>query len=121
MQPEHLGRIRSICDALVAAGFETLDKQADVLSLPRSTTWNIVHGNHKKSGLSADLLGRMLKSPRLPASVRAKIIEYIEVKLGGGFGYNKVQQRRFRARLETVHTISEFEGPKQKSRHQSWL
>src|SRR6516225_6701619 len=58
MQPEHRDRIRSICDALVAAGFETLDKQADVLCLPRSTIWNIVHGNHKKSGLSANLLGR---------------------------------------------------------------
>ena len=52
MQAEHLGRI-SICDALVAAGFDTLDKQADVLSLPRSTTWSVLHGNHKKSGLSA--------------------------------------------------------------------
>ena len=86
MQPEHLGRIRSIRDALVAAGFETLDKQADVLCLPRSTTWNIVRGNHKKSRLSANLLGRMLKSHRLPASVRSEIIEYIEAKVGGGFG-----------------------------------
>ena len=66
MLPEHLVRIRGICDALVAAGFETLDEQADVLCLPRSTTWNIVRGNHKKSGLSANLLGRMLESPRLP-------------------------------------------------------
>jgi hypothetical protein len=29
---------------------------------------------------------RMLRSPQLPASVRAKIIEYIEAKLGDGFG-----------------------------------
>ena len=87
-------------DALVAAGFETLDKQADVLCLPRSTTWNIVRGNHKKSGLSANLLGRMLKSHRLPASVRSEIIEYIEAKVGGSFGHNKIQLRRFRARLK---------------------
>ena len=112
MQPEHRDRIRSICDALVAAGFETLDKQADVLCLPRSTIWNIVHGNHKKSGLSANLLGRMLESPRLPPSVRSEIIEYIEAKVGGGFGHNKIQQRRFCARLKTVHLkISEFDGP----------
>jgi len=103
MLPEHLGRIRSICDALAAAGFDTLDKQAHVLSLPRSTTWTIVHANHKKSGLSAGLLGRMLKSHRLPASVRAKIIEYIEAKVDGSFGHNKIQQRRFRNRLKMVH------------------
>ena len=103
MQPEHLGRIRSICDALVAAGFDTLDKQADVLSLPRSTTWSVLHGNHKKSGLSAALLGRMLKSPRLPPSIRAKIIEYIEAKVAGELGHNKIQQRRFRARVEMAY------------------
>src|SRR6516165_7448614 len=62
-------------DVLVAAGFDTLDKQADVLSLPRSTTWSVLHGSRKKSGLSASLLRRMLKSPRLPPSVRVKIIE----------------------------------------------
>ena len=100
MQAKHLCMIRSICDALVAAGFDTLDKQADVLSLPRSTTWSVLHGNHKKSGLSAGLLGRMLKSPRLPPSVRAKIIEYIETKVAAGLGHNESQQRRFRARLE---------------------
>jgi hypothetical protein len=103
MQPEHLAKIRSIRDAVVAAGFDTLDKQADVLSLPRSTTWSILHGNHKKSGLSAGLLGQMLKSPRLPPSVRAKFIEYIEAKVAGGLGHNKIQQRRFRARLEIAY------------------
>jgi hypothetical protein len=103
MQPEHLARIRSICEALVAAGFDSLDKQADVLNLPRSTTWNVLHANHKKSGLSAGLLGRTLKSPRLPPSVRAKIIEYIEAKAAGELGHNKIQQRRFRARLKTAY------------------
>ena len=103
MQAKHLCMIRSICDALVAAGFDTLDKQADVLSLPRSTTWSVLHGSHKKSGLSAGLLRRVLKSPRLPPSVRAKIIEYIEAKVAGGLGHNKIQQRRFRARLEMAY------------------
>jgi hypothetical protein len=100
MQSEHVSRIRNIRDALVAAGFESLDKQAGALGLPRSTTWNIVHGNHKKSGLSASLVTRILKSPRLPASVRAKVIEYIDAKLGDGCGQNRIQQRRFRDRLE---------------------
>jgi hypothetical protein len=80
----------------------------------------MVRGNHKKSGLSAGLLGRMLKSPRLPASVRSEIIDYIEAKVGGSFGHNKIQLRRFRARLKTVHLkISEFDGPEGKSTHQA--
>jgi hypothetical protein len=100
MQPEHFCKISNICDALVAAGFGTLDKQAEVLGLPRSTTWTILRGTHKKSGLSATLLTRMLKSLRLPPAVRAKIIEYIEAKAAGCLGHNKLQQRRFVARLK---------------------
>ena len=103
MQAKHLCMIRSIYDALVAAGFDTLDKQADVLSLPRSTTWSVLHGSRKKSGLSASLLRRMLKSTRLPPSVRAMIIECIETKVAGGLGHNEIQQRRFRARLEMAY------------------
>jgi hypothetical protein len=80
--------------------FDTPDKQAEVLGLPRSATWSILHGNHNKSGLSANLVTRMLRSPQLPASVRAQIIEYIEAKVGDGYGQNKIQQRRFRARLK---------------------
>src|SRR6516162_7287066 len=70
------------------------------IGLPRSTTWSILSGNHKKSGLSATLVTRTLKSPRLPPAVRAKIIEYIEAKAAGGLGHNKLQQRRFVARLK---------------------
>jgi hypothetical protein len=62
-----------------------------------------LHGNHKKSGLSASLLGRMLKSPQLPPSIRAKIIEYVEAKVAGELGHNKIQLRRFRARLEMAY------------------
>jgi hypothetical protein len=100
MQPEHLSSIRKICDALVTSGFNTLDKQAEVLGLPRSTTWTILRGNHKKSGLSATLVAKMLKSPRLPASVRAKILEYAEAKADGRCGHNPKQQRRFIAQLK---------------------
>jgi hypothetical protein len=72
MPPEHLCKIRDICVALAAAGFDTIDKQAEVLGLPRSTTWTMLRGKHKKSGISATLLTRMLKSHRIPQAVRAK-------------------------------------------------
>jgi hypothetical protein len=74
-----------------------------------------LQGNHKKSGLSAGLLGRMLKSPRLPPSVRAKIIEYIEAKVAGGLGHNRIQQRRFRARLEQIY-LSISDEPQARAR-----
>ena len=99
MQPEHLCKIKNICDALVAAGFDTLDKQAEVLGLPRSTAWSILRGKHKKSGLSATLLTQMLKSLRLPPLSR-KIIGYIEAKAAAGLGHNKLKQRRFVTRLK---------------------
>jgi hypothetical protein len=103
MRLEHLSKISNICDALIASGFDTLDEQAEVLGLPRSTMWSVLHGSHKKSGLSAGLLGRMPKSPRLPQSIRSKIIEYIEAEVAGELGHNKIQQRRFRARLEMAY------------------
>jgi hypothetical protein len=112
MQAEHLCMVRSICDALVAAGFDTLDKQTEVLGLPRSTTWTMLRGKHKKSGISATLLTRMLKSHRLPHAVRAKIIEYIQAKAAGGCGHNKLQQRRFVARLKREgSSIVQFVSP----------
>jgi hypothetical protein len=100
MHSEHLCKLKSICEALVTAGFDTLDKQTQALGLPRSTTWTILRSNHKKSGLSAALLTRMLKSPQLPEPVRAKIIEYIEAKADGRCGHNTKQRRRFAARLK---------------------
>ena len=101
MDSEHLCKLKSICDALVEAGYDTLDEQAEALGLPRSTTWSILHGNHKKSGLSPALLTRMLKSRQLPNPVRAKIIEYIEAKADGRCGHNKKQRRRFIAQLKS--------------------
>ena len=72
-------KIREIGEALVAAGFRALDEQAEALGLCRSTTWTILKGNYKNSGLSAATLNRILASPQLPPIVRAKIHEYIDV------------------------------------------
>jgi len=94
--------IQRIGDALVAEGFVTLDEQAKTLGLPRSTTWTILRANHKKSGLSAAIVNRILKAPQLPGSVRAKVLQYVEEKSAGLHGHNKLQQRRFAARLESM-------------------
>jgi hypothetical protein len=82
-------KIGEIREALVADGFSSLDQQAAVLGLSRSTTWTIVKACHKSSGLSASVLSRMLASPALSPRVRAKIIEYIDQKIAGAYGSSK--------------------------------
>jgi len=94
--------IQRIGDALLAEGFVTLDEQAKALGLSRSTTWTVLRANHKKSGLSAAILSRILKAPLLPGPVRAKVLQYVEEKSAGLHGHNKLQQRRFAARLESM-------------------
>jgi hypothetical protein len=92
-------KIRKLGDALVLEGFLTLDQQAEVLGLCRSTAWTILKANHKASGLSAAVINRMWAAPRLPPLVRAKMLEYIDEKIAGSYGHSKTQIRRFTARL----------------------
>jgi len=74
-------KIREIGQALIAAGFFTLDEQTKALGVPRSTAWTILQARHKNYGLSEKLIKRMLASQHLPPLVRSKIIEYRERKL----------------------------------------
>jgi len=101
MKARQSAKIRQIGEALVIAGFAALDEQAQALGLPRSTTWTILKGNHKSSGLSATIINRMLSMPRVPASVRAKIVEYVEEKSAGLYGDNRGRLRQFTARVTT--------------------
>jgi hypothetical protein len=71
-------KIREIGEALITAGFVSLDAQAKVFELPRSTAWTILSTKHKGTGISARIICRMLSSKRLPPLVRAKIMEYAE-------------------------------------------
>ena len=58
-------KMREIGEALVAVGYVSLDDQATALHLSRSTTWTIIKGTHKGSGLSTAVLNRMLIAPGL--------------------------------------------------------
>ena len=78
MKAQQSSKIKEIREALVAAGVCALDEQAEALGLSRSTTWNILKGNYKNSGISVTTLKRVLSAPQLPPIVRAKILEYIE-------------------------------------------
>ena len=92
-------KIRELKNTLVALGFDTLDEQASVLGLRRSSAWSVLKGNHKGSGLSAGTIRCLLRAPQLPAAARAKILEYVEEKASGAYGHSKPQLRRFIAQL----------------------
>jgi len=95
-------RIREIGRVLSAAGYEHLDSQAEVLGLSRSTAWTVLQGNHKHSGLTAAVIHQMLKSEKLPAPVRHKIIEYVMEKLSGHHGHSERQILHFSHRILTL-------------------
>ena len=94
-------KIQRLGETLIAAGFVTLDDQAKVLGIPRSTAWTILRGAHKGSGLSAATINCMINSPKLPWAVRIIILEYVEEKTGGLYGHTKSQLRRFKAKITT--------------------
>ena len=99
MRERQRAKIQEFRYALAAAGVRTLDKQAAVLMLSRSTTWNLVNGRHKGSGISAAIINRMLSAPRLPPPVRATILQYVAEKTAGLYGDSKMRLHKFTDRL----------------------
>src|SRR5215467_10099448 len=96
-------KIRELRLALRRAGLIGLDEQAQALGLPRSTTWKILKGGHKASGLSAMVISRMLSEPRLPPVVRTKILEYVREKADGLYGHGKRELLRFSAGIRYIN------------------
>ena len=99
MKARQSSKIREIGKALISTGFVSLDAQAKVLGLPRSTAWTIRAAEHKGTGISARIICRMLSSAQLPALARVKIMEYAEEKTAGVYGGTKTQRRRFASKL----------------------
>jgi len=99
MRERQSAKIRELRPALVTSGIFTLDEQAEVLGLCRSTAWTVLNGQNKTGGLSAPTINRILAAPRLPAFVRAKILEYVEEKAAGRYGHGKGARRKFIALL----------------------
>ena len=102
MKAQQRIKIQEIRSALAHTGFLTLDEQAKVLGLPRSTAWSILKPNHKSSGLSAGTINRMLMSPGLPSPVRQKIFEYAREKIYGLYGHSDRRRREFAACLSAA-------------------
>ena len=99
MRGNQRAKIQQFRDVLAAAGLGTLDKQAAVLTLSRSTAWNLLKGKHKGSGVSAAIINRMLLSPRLPPPVRATILQYVAEKTAGLYGDSELRLCKFTAQL----------------------
>ena len=92
-------KIKEIGDPLCREGYVSLDQQARVLGLCRSTTWAILQANHKSGGLTATIINRMLAAREIPPSVRVKILEYVEAKAAGLYGHPDRLRRNFTERL----------------------
>jgi hypothetical protein len=100
MRARQIQRIKEIRQALIEAGFVSLEKQSEALALSRSSTWAVLRANHKGSGLTAAVVARMLTSSRLPPQARIVIVQYVKEKLQGAYGHSKRQQANFGARLQ---------------------
>jgi hypothetical protein len=99
LKARQASKIAKIRQSLIAAGFDTLSKQAAVLGVSRSTAWAVLRGRHKSSGLSASIINRILGSQTLPPTARAIIDEYIQEKLLGAYGHSPSSLTRFRGQL----------------------
>jgi len=99
MKARQSAKIKELKKALVASGILTLDEQAKVLRLKRSTAWNVLKGDYKSSGLSVTIINRILAAPQSPPLVRATIFEYVKEKAAGLYGHDKTQRRRFITQL----------------------
>ena len=65
--------IQLIADALIRAGYLSLDEQAKALGLNRSTTWTIMKARHKLGHLNSRTVRSILANPDTPVSVRVII------------------------------------------------
>ncbi|WP_407184997.1 hypothetical protein [Bradyrhizobium centrosematis] len=97
-------KIREITEALRIAGFESLDQQAAALGLSRSTTWSILSGQHKNSGLSTGTIARILSNEQVPTLVRKRLQEYVEEKAQGLYGDNPIRVEQFKERLAKLQS-----------------
>ena len=68
--------VQQIADALVGAGYASLDEQAKALGIHRATAWTIIKTKHKLGYLNAKTTERMLANPELPQCIRDVLQRY---------------------------------------------
>jgi len=112
LKARQCAKIAEFREALVASGFNSVDAQAAVLGLSRSSTWMILNRNHKASGLSASVINRIMRSTQLPPGARHKLEEYVQGKLMGKYGHPRQRLRRFRDQLLSFPTAASSQNEK---------
>jgi hypothetical protein len=110
LKARQCAKIAEFRAALIEAGFDSLDAQAAVLGLSRSSTWTIMNRNHKASGLSASVINRIMRSKELPPAARDKLGEYVQEKLLGKYGHARQRLRRFRDQLLSFADAATSQG-----------
>ena len=68
--------LQQIAEALIEAGYKSLDAQAKALGIHRATVWTIITRKHKVGRLNTPTIERILANPDTPPSVRAVIQQY---------------------------------------------
>jgi len=66
-----------IAEALVEAGYRSLDAQAKALGIHRSTAWTIIKAKHKLGRLHTKTTQKILENPETPLTVRAVVLRYL--------------------------------------------
>src|SRR5262245_3090811 len=72
--------VQHIADALVEAGYISLNQQARALGIHRATAWTIMRTKHKLGYLNAKTAERMLANPELPTCIRDVLHRYATEK-----------------------------------------
>ena len=93
-QLKYAVKIQHIADAIVAAGYISLDSQAKALGLKRSTAWTIIKTKHKLDRLSGKTTDRMLANLELPPPVRAVVQQYLAERSVAAGRKRRRRQRR---------------------------
>jgi hypothetical protein len=72
--------VQDIANALIGAGYTSLDEQAKALGIHRATAWTIIKTKHKLGHLNAKTTERMLANPKLPPCIRVVLQRYAQPK-----------------------------------------
>jgi hypothetical protein len=75
-RPRYTVTLQNISEALIAAGFVSLDEQAKALGIHRATAWTIIKHKHKLDRLQRETVARILANPGTPRSVRSVVEQY---------------------------------------------
>jgi hypothetical protein len=81
MDPNYTVGLWHISEALIAAGYTSLDEQAKALGIHRSTAWVIINRKYKLGRLSTKTTGRILSNTQTPPAVRILVQQYVAKRL----------------------------------------